>query len=928
MSKTFLYKVKVQLILVLVFFGSVCSTYSQINNIPNSDTLTDLSNISEYLDTTRQQDFEAVQQAQFNAFLAPSDNTQAIHWCRFQIAHHFDASYLTIYFWGSDLVDIHVPSHEGYYKLQTGRLAKQHINFHRYERSSVTIATESVDFSKPFFVNKHPISFWGKKNLEHPISVYFSMQKLYGKDVLTQDNKVLRYYSFLSIFFISFILLLVTFFITKDKNYRNYSLYLLALILLFIGRLPFFYNVLNELHPKLYLYLTQTMHIAAAGLYLYFVVCFVDVKGKSKRLHKLSRATINGMIIFGILALIIMVFFPYFAYRYLLVIGFEIIFTVISFYLFTRLLFKKPSLMEIIVLVGSQLLVIGNILTVVYNNNSFFIITAIAEIIVFSSAITIRNKANEQKRLETKYALEKERNEKQAMLEVSALKSSFFTNISHEFRTPLSLIKGPLEDQLHKKNQSEIEIRNLKMAQQNTARMERLVAQLLALAKLESGKLKLNVQPGTIDAFVAAQVAAFHFISAEKNITLDSELQPSNSPAWFDRDALEKILSNLLGNAIKYTPEHGKIQVTGRVVQNAYHFSINNEHAATTPIALDQVFNRFYQSSDSNNGSGIGLALTKELVELHHGTITVESPTQGTIQFNIILPILASEFSEEEKLSSELHSNANLEEVSENTFRENEKSELDAAVLLVVDDNPDIRTYLSGIFETEYKIYTAENGEIGFKKAQDLVPDLIISDIKMPVATGYTLTSNCKSTELTSHIPIILLTAKDEDSDQIKGLELGADAFISKPFSSSHLQATVASLLQTRRKLQERFSNEVILKTKEIAITSSEEQFLNKLQEVLDKHITNSDFTASQFSEKMLMSRMQLHRKLKALTGQSTSEFLRSQRLRSAAQLIRQGKISISEVGYSVGFNDPSYFTKCFKQEFGVSPTSYGKNNQ
>lgn len=928
MSIAFSYKFRFQLILVLAFFGAIFTTEAQLNSIPDGETLYDLKEVSVYLDSSRTQSFETIKEQQFATFLEPNDDTQAIHWYRFQLEHAFDSNYLTIYFWGSDLADVYVPSQNGYYKLQTGRIAKQQINFHRYERSSVTLAIRSIDFSKPFYVNKQPLSFWGKKNLQYPISVFFSKNKMYSKNALSQDNKVLRYYSFLSIFFISFILLLVTFFITKDKNYRNYSFYLLALILLFIGRIPFFYNLLNQLHPKIYLYLTQSMHIAAAGLYLYFVDCFVDFKSKSLRLYKLSRLTLKGMIVLGVIALIIMVFYPYFKFRYILAIGFEIIFTSISFYLFTRLLFKKPSLIEIIVLVGSQLLVLGNILTVIYNNNSLFIITAIAEIIVFSSALTIRNKANEQKRLETKYSLEKERDEKQAMKVLSDLKSSFFTNISHEFRTPLSLIKGPLEDQLNKNDLSESEVRNLKIAQQNTARMERLVAQLLALAKLESGKLKLNVQPGTIDTFVAAQVAAFDFLSAEKNIALMSDLKPSNTSVWFDRDALEKILSNLLGNAVKYTPEHGTIEIKGELIQDSYHFIIKNAYNKNTVVQLDQLFNRFYQSSDSNNGSGIGLALTKELVELHHGKITATIPTKGILQFDIILPMLASEFSNDEKLSSELHSNVDLEEISENTFQENEKQELDAPVLLIVDDNKDIRIYLSGIFENEYQIHTAENGDIGFKKAQELIPDLIISDIKMPVSDGYTLTKKCKSAEFTSHIPIILLSAKDENSDQLKGLELGADAFISKPFSSSYLQATVASLLQTRRALQERFSNEVILKTKEIAISSSEEQFLTKLQEVLDEYLTDSDFSASQFSEKMLMSRMQLHRKLKALTGQSTSEFLRTQRLRSAAQLIRQGKISISEVGYSVGFNDPSYFTKCFKQEFGVSPTIYGKNNQ
>ena len=510
--------------------------------------------------------------------------------------------------------------------------------------------------------------------------------------------------------------------------------------------------------------------------------------------------------------------------------------------------------------------------------------------------------------------------------ELDKAKSTFFTNISHEFRTPLSLIKGPLEDQLNRQNLGESEARNLKLAKKNTLRMERLVSELLALAKLESGKLKLNVQPGSLGAFLAAQVASFGFSAAEKNIQIKSNIKSSNKTTWFDRDALEKIVSNLIGNAVKYTPEGGEITINGELRSNSYHIAIKNMLTEGATIDINRIFDRFYQSSESNIGSGIGLALTKDLVELHHGEIHAKLENDNSIRFDLRIPISESEFSQIEQLSNELRSNLDISEVNQLDQATNTKLDNDAAVLLIVDDNVDIRTYLTGIFESEYDIHTAENGQDGFAKAEALIPDVIISDLKMPIEDGYTLTQNCKSSELTFHIPIILLTAKDEDENQLKSAEFGVDAFISKPFSSSFLQATVANLLQTRRKLQDRYSNELILKTREIAVTSTEEQFLNKLQEVLDKSLTNSDFSTNQFSVEMHMSRMQLHRKLKALTGLSTSEFLRSQRLNAAANLIKQDKISISEVGYSVGFNDPSYFTKCFKQEFGVSPTQFAKN--
>ena len=340
-----------------------------------------------------------------------------------------------------------------------------------------------------------------------------------------------------------------------------------------------------------------------------------------------------------------------------------------------------------------------------------------------------------------------------------------------------------------------------------------------------------------------------------------------------------------------------------------------------------EIFTRFYQTQTNNPGSGIGLALTKELVHLHKGSITVASSEETGVTFNIILPILEENYTSDEKLDAQLYTTAGSFVKDTNLAVETEiLATEDAPLLLLVDDSKEIREYITSIFETTYRIKTATNGKEGFEIAQKEIPDVIISDVMMPISDGFELTKHCKKDALTSHIPILLLTAKKNVTDQLEGLETGADAYLTKPFSPKLLKANIKNLIENRRKLQERFSQDIILTPKEIAITSADEMFLERLQKVLDEQLTNSEFSASVFCKTMGVSRMQLHRKLKAITGYATTEFIRNQRLKLAKQLIEQNKISISEVGDTVGFKYHSYFSKCFKQAFGQSPTDFLKN--
>ncbi len=508
--------------------------------------------------------------------------------------------------------------------------------------------------------------------------------------------------------------------------------------------------------------------------------------------------------------------------------------------------------------------------------------------------------------------------------ELDTAKSTFFANISHEFRTPLTLINGPIEDQLVSENISQTERKNLKSALRNTQRLKDLVDQLLALAKLESKNLKLNVQSGNMPDFLNLQAEAFAFSCNEKNINFSIAIIKDEKVDWFDQDIVEKIIYNLMGNAVKYTPDNGFITLSGKRKNTDFEISVVNSGNYITPEQQKKIFERFYKTSSKNPGTGIGLSLTKDLTEIHKGEISLKSEENGKTEFTILLPVNKDAFQEKQIFSEEiqkenLETNPDLEIFVEKEIVLPE----DAPVILVIDDNNDIRDYVSSIFETCYTVYTANNGKEGFAVALENIPDIVISDVMMPEEDGFTFTKHLKEQQLTSHIPVILLTAKSQITSKLEGMGIGADAYVTKPFNSQLLKATVQNLIENRRKLQQRFSQEVVLMAKDISVSSVDEQFLERLQKVLDENITDSDFTIENFGSEMNVSRMQLHRKLKALTGQSASEFLRTQRLKLAVKILREKKIPISEVGYTVGFNDPSYFTKCFKHEFGSSPSDY-----
>jgi signal transduction histidine kinase/DNA-binding response OmpR family regulator len=517
------------------------------------------------------------------------------------------------------------------------------------------------------------------------------------------------------------------------------------------------------------------------------------------------------------------------------------------------------------------------------------------------------------------------------MKEIDQLKSNLFANISHEFRTPLTLISSPIQQQLKKKKISEKDRNSFEIIQNNTNRLLDLVNQLLAISKIESGSIKLQIGNYDLPSFLGKVVEGFSFLAHQKEIEFKVVAEPINEETWFDKDILEKIVTNLLSNAIKYTSIKGTIITEVFVKENQLNFKVKNTGEGISSDKLSKIFDRFYQSNEHSEGTGIGLALVKELVNLHKGKITVEStPNQWTI-FTVLLPINKIAFKTNEIIlepltdenSPFLHvDNSSNSELQNNTINE----ETETPIALIVEDNIDVNNYLSNLLKDEFTILQAKNGETGIKLAFQYVPDIIISDVMMPIKNGVELCNTLKLDERTSHIPIILLTAKAGEENQIQGIKAGADAYITKPFNDELLLLKINQLVAIRIQLQARYSQEVILKPSDIAVNSLDESFLSQVQTIIDTKLIESSFHVDEFCKAVGMSRMQLHRKLKALTGLSTSEFIRSQRLKLAAQLLKTSDINISQVGYSVGFNNHAYFSKCFKEVYKCSPSEYSKS--
>lgn len=520
--------------------------------------------------------------------------------------------------------------------------------------------------------------------------------------------------------------------------------------------------------------------------------------------------------------------------------------------------------------------------------------------------------------------------EKQAvkLTELDRAKSHFFANISHEFRTPLTLILGIIENLSRRQSGKDAE--DHLIIRRSAIRLQTLINQLLDLSKLEARELKLTIQQGDINWFLRSIAAGFNSYAVQRNINYQITIPDERQEAFFDSDKLEKMISNLLSNAFKFTPAKGRVVVSTTIEDGWFYISVSDTGKGIPVDQTQKIFERFYQVDPSHTrlqeGAGIGLALTKELVELHQGRISVKSREGEGSLFQIALPITHDAYTREQiGLPLETQEGSNYSVSIDRKTIEKPKVQENAAnapILLIVEDNADLRQFIAAHL-SGFKIIEADNGLGGFKKALRFIPNLIVSDIMMPEMDGVELCRKLKADERTSHIPVILLTAKADAESKLEGLGTGADDYITKPFNAQEIQIRIMNLITQREKLKERFSRTVVLKPQEIAITPPDEIFLEKVMSIIERHIDDSEFSTEVFQHEVAMSRMQLHRKLKALTGHSAGEFVRVQRLIRAGELLSKGAGNVSDVCYQTGFSSLSYFTKCFKKQFGHTPSEY-----
>lgn len=511
--------------------------------------------------------------------------------------------------------------------------------------------------------------------------------------------------------------------------------------------------------------------------------------------------------------------------------------------------------------------------------------------------------------------------------EATHAKLVFFTNISHDFRTPLTLVADPVEQLLADKTLSGDQHRLLLLVQRNVNILLRLVNQILDFRKYENGKMEYTPVPVDLLQCLENWNESFQAAARKKHIRFSFDHMPdTNYRTQADVEKLERIYFNLLSNAFKFTPENGKVTVRlfalEKEGQPFFRFTVANTGSLISAEHIRSIFDRFYKIDMHHAGSGIGLALVKAFVEMHGGTIQVESDEKQGTMFTVDLPFCCCTSSPD---TSSMGTSGHESPVELLEGEEEEERNYDSSRMsvLVIDDNADIRSYIHGLLSAEYSVIEATNGSEGIRKAMKYVPDLIISDVMMPGIDGIECCRRLKSELQTCHIPVILLTACSLDEQRIQGYDGGADSYISKPFSSQLLLARIHNLIDSHQRLKQFFGDRQTLAKEDIC--DLDKDFVEKFKALIEEKMGDSELNVEDLGREMGLSRVQLYRKIKSLTNYAPNELLRMSRLKRAASLLASSGMTVAEIAYEVGFTSPSYFTKCYKEQFGESPTEFLK---
>lgn len=536
-------------------------------------------------------------------------------------------------------------------------------------------------------------------------------------------------------------------------------------------------------------------------------------------------------------------------------------------------------------------------------------------------------------------SVEQQRQMTKHIEELTHTQLQFFTNISHELRTPLTLIAGPTEQLLEDKTVQGTHRRLLQMVERNTKILIQLVSEILDFRKVQNNKAVLKLNRFNLAETLRLWADDFGAVTSRKGITVkvDAPADAAQATVIADRDKLARVFFNLMSNAVKYTPKDGTITITLRHNEGSFFFTMNNDSVKTiSKDDLPHIFERFYQPKGSIGGTGIGLALVKANVDLHHGSISVTSSQEEGTTFSITLPDTQEGYDPDADNDGNKDNSTKAEqgyvddsyapvnvEAAEKAERITNAEDFDAdrPLVLIIDDNNGMRAYLRSILQDHYNVSEAVNGQQGLERARREVPKLVVCDVMMPVMDGLEFTRRLKADTATSHIPVILLTARSLSEQREEGYGTGADSYLTKPFTGSLLLARIDNLIHSRTLLRSLFSGNSKEEEKEEEMLGAQDQtFVTRLREVIRDNMGDSDFSVERIGEEIGLSRVQLYRKVKALTGQTPVELLRKARLERSRRLIEKTEKSVSEIAYEVGFTSPSYFNKCFKDEFGISP--------
>jgi len=577
-----------------------------------------------------------------------------------------------------------------------------------------------------------------------------------------------------------------------------------------------------------------------------------------------------------------------------------------------------------------------------FNN---ILISALLLVIILGTTVFFSWRRN--KRITKKLQLQNEEISRQSrqLIEVSAkaeeahqARLNFFTNISHEFRTPLTLIFAPLGELIANTRIQQETKQSLQLIQRNVMRLYRLVSQLMDFRKIEFKKMKLHASENDLVSFSKEIVDSFKVLAKNKNIDLEFITTERSLFVWFDTTMIDKVIFNVLSNAFKFTNDHGLVHVTISKNNDDAIIKIEDDGIGMTKDVIEHAFEPFFQGEYENyKGTGLGLALSNELMELHHGSIKVSSEQRRGSLFEIRLPLGNQHFEKNEvenisdKEKPAVNENAdiyttdlyNISNIPQQTFGAILPKYL---TVLIIEDNDEMRDYLASRLGTEYNIIEAENSNTALHAAFDAVPDLILCDIVIPGKNGLELTQIFKSDVRTSHIPLILLTAKDQDFQKIEGMETQADAYITKPFNLLFLQKTIKSLLRNREKIKDHYSGEIFSEEKSQVSKKEDRKFLIEFTAIVENNISNEDFGVNDICDELRISRVQLYRKVKTVLNCSVNDYIVTTRLQKAKYYIQHENLSISEIAFKSGFSSAAYFSTVFKSKFGVTPSAFKEN--